>query len=125
MKLLQILAAVASVSAAPHGSTGLGPEFNTENEHPDFNWSYYKNGATWGIKNIKDADGKKMTNVCGDKKIPQSPIDLKNSWPKKTNLVDRFSKVYTDQTYLGKNAEKKIEVAWNGHTSQIAVDKDT
>ena len=55
--------------------------------------------------------------MCGKgKTVPQSPIDLKNSWPKKSNILDRFSKVYTDQT-------TKINVAWNGHATQIPVDK--
>lgn len=112
MKSLQLLlGGIATVYAAvgstdhsgSHCSKKLGDEFDTCDEHPTTTWTYNDNGRNWGTKtNVKN-------NLCGDLTIPQSPIDLKTSWPKKSNLLDRFSKVYTDQL--------KQKVFWNGHTS--------
>jgi len=118
-KSLQLLlCGLASVSAAggnaKHDSNALGSEFNTANEHPDDHWTYIDNGSNWPSKSDVSVPG----NKCGlSKTVPNSPIDLKYSWPKKSNILDRFSKVYTDQT-------DKIKVYWNGHTSTVKLDKD-
>ena len=101
-----ILCALASVNAAAgHSSNALGDEFNTVDEHPDTHWSYSDNGANWPGKTAKSV----KDNKCSAS-VPQSPIDLSNSVPMKSNVLDRFSKVYTDQL-------DKITIYWNGHTS--------
>lgn len=113
-KSLQLLlCGLAAVNAAgTHGASALGDEFNTKDEHPDEHYTYVDNGANWPTKSEKSVPG----NQCGDTTIPQSPIDLKTSWSKKDSILDRFSKVYTDQT-------EKIKIIWNGHTSQVPIDK--
>ena len=60
-------------------------------------------------------------NECGGKN--QSPIDLKNSWKKISSKEDNFQKWYNNP--VSKNpAAPDIYVDWNGHTSQISVDKN-
>ena len=70
-------------------------------------WGYEENGKNWPKLTMSD-------NECGGKN--QSPINLKNDWTIKPSSGDNFQKMYTDQT-------ENIEVVWNGHTSQVAIDK--
>ena len=116
MKSLQLLlAAVATVNAA----NDLGCELLASGDKCD-KYNYLKNGADWGDIPESVVPG----NACAAK-VPQSPIDLKNSWPTVSNLVDQFSKVYTDQieTPVVGGKGGGIEVVWNGHTSQTSVAK--
>jgi len=47
----------------------------------------------------------------------QSPIDLKtDGYPTYTYDDDDFNKIYTNQV-------DNVSVVWNGHTSQVAIDK--
>lgn len=71
-------------------------------------WNYKTNGADWPSLDIPD-------NECGGSN--QSPIDLKNDWKVVHPKTDNFQRMYTDQT------GGDIEVKWNGHTSQVALDK--
>jgi len=113
-KSLQLLfCALASVNAAT--TKADQDKFGCELTGGDCiydKYEYTTNGKDWATKSYKGVDD----NRCGDTTVPQSPIDLKNSWPKVSNLADRFSKVYTDQT-------KDILVHWNGHTSHIDINK--
>jgi hypothetical protein len=110
-KSLQLLfCALASVNAATKPGDTFGCEL-VGNDCVHEAYDYLTNGKDWATKVYKEMD-----NKCGDVEVPQSPIDLKNSWPKVSNLVDRFSKVYTDQT-------TNIKVHWNGHTSHIDINK--
>lgn len=68
-------------------------------------WNYKKNGADWS----------KKYPTCGE--TNQSPIDLlTDGWPTIEYDDDDFNKIYSNQY-------KEITVAWNGHTSQVALDK--
>ena len=69
-------------------------------------WDYKKNGADW-------VD---VYAACG--KENQSPIDLLTSWDVEEAKEDAFNKLYTNQ-------KTAIPITWNGHTSQIAVNKTT
>ena len=107
MKSLQLLLCGLATVVSAAGDVNLGDEFNTSGEDHSSHWSYHDNGKNWPDKTSVTG------NQCGDKTVPQSPIDLKRSWPKKSNILDRFSKVYTDQT--------SAKVHWNDHTSETPI----
>ena len=68
-------------------------------------WNYAKNGADWP----------ELFPTCGEKN--QSPIDLlTDGYPTYSYQNDDFNKIYTNQV-------DDIEVNWNGHTSQVSIDK--
>ena len=72
-------------------------------------YNFNSNGSDWPFLNIEG-------NKCGMNKH-QSPIDLPWKGLKTVPFSnDNFQKMYTNQ-------KENIEVAWNGHTSQIAVNK--
>lgn len=79
----------------------------------------HESGHSWDYKTNNGEDWPKLTDVKDNQcaGTNQSPIDLKNTWPTKSARYDNFNKLYTNQV-------KDIEVVWNGHTSQIAVNKD-
>ena len=68
-------------------------------------WNYKLNGSDWP----------KLFPACGEKN--QSPIDLMTDGnPDFDYEDDDFNKIYTNQV-------DEITVNWNGHTSQVSIDK--
>ena len=117
-----VMCALATVNAAGgnHADNRLGGEFNTKDEKDSDNWSYMDNGANWGKKTAAAVPN----NECGKVDLPQSPVDLKSNWPKKMAMLDRFSKVYTDQTTTTGSGAVTAKVYNNGHVIQTPVDND-
>lgn len=110
MKISQILAlTLASVSAASTSDDNLMEEAGT---------AQHSSGHSWNYKTNNGEDWPKLTDVADNQcaGTNQSPIDLKNTWPTKPASFDNLTKLYTDQ-------RENVEVVWNGHTSQIAVNK--
>ena len=85
-KSLQLLlgaAAVTTVSAA--GDSPFGCELTNAPGCKE-KYDYKKNGSDWPKLVYTDAAGKDVNECKGT--VPQSPIDLKNSWPTVSNLAD-------------------------------------
>jgi len=83
-KSLQLLLGAAVMSTVSAESV-LGCELENTPTCKD-KYDYKTNGKDWPQVKIK-VDGV-STNECGNLKVPQSPIDLKTSWPTVSNLVD-------------------------------------
>jgi len=110
MKYASILALFGVSAGAASSDDNLNEEAGSAQHSSGHSWGYKENGRDWGeLKDVSD-------NLCGTG-TNQSPIDLKNSWSKKPASFDNWTKLYTDQ-------QTDIKVHWNGHTSQIAVNKE-
>lgn len=83
-KSLQLLLGAAVMSTVSAESV-LGCELENTDTCKD-KYDYKTNGKDW--KDVKIKVNKISVNECGNLKVPQSPIDLKNSWPTVSNLVD-------------------------------------
>ena len=76
----------------------LGAATTDSNTQEEAGTAQHESGHSWDYKTNNGEDWPKLTDVkdnqCAGSN--QSPIDLKNTWPKKPASYDNFNKLYTN-----------------------------